>query len=306
MNEALRRAVWHYADAHAEPDGFTPTPIKGFGLMRAYTPTPITKAIFRPLVCLILQGSKQVLAGPDTYDFNAGQSAIIGADIPVMGRITRASRAEPYLALAVDLDLAMLLDLQAQIGGPVGPGPGPATASVVVDDTDAAVADCALRLMRLLERPDAIPVLHGSILREVHYWLLTGRHAPVIRGLARPGSHAQHVAKAVAVLRAEFDRPLPVERLAAVAGMSPSSFHQHFRAVTSLSPIQFQKQLRLIEARRRMLSDGLPASRAAFEVGYESISQFTREYGRMFGQPPGRDMSGSRAAAMSGIGLTLP
>lgn len=268
--------------------------------MRAYGPTPITKAIYRPLVCLILQGSKQVLAGPDTYDFNAGQSAIIGADIPVMGRITRASRAEPYLALAVDLDIAMLLDLQTQIGRPAGPATAPASASVVVDDTDVAVADSVLRLMRLLERPEAIAVLHGSMLREVHYWLLTGRHGPAIRGLARPDSYAQHVAKAVAVLRAEFDRPLPVERLAAVAGMSPSSFHQHFRAVTSLSPTQFQKQLRLIEARRRMLSDGLPASRAAFEVGYESISQFTREYGRMFGQPPGRDMSDSRAAALSG------
>ncbi len=268
-------------------------------MIRAYEPTGIMKSIYKPLVCLILQGAKQVTAGPETYTFAAGQSALVSADVPVMSRITRASRTEPYLALAIELDMTVLLDLSTQLGGSTDvmtAVPAVLVPAVLVDDTDAAVADCALRLMRLLDRVDAIPVLHPAITRELHYWLLAGRHGRAVRGLACPGGAAQRIARAVAVLRGEFDRPLRVERLAAAAGMSPSSFHHHFRAVTSLSPIQFQKQLRLIEARRRMLDDGLPASRAALEVGYESVTQFTREYGRMFGLPPRRDMSESRAA----------
>jgi len=163
--------------------------------------------------------------------------------------------------------------------------------------TDADVADAALRLMKLLDRPQAVPVLHAQLVREMHYWLLSGRHGPAIRRLAGPDGHAQRVARAVAVMRTDYMQPLPVERLAAAAGMSPSSFHQHFRAVTSLSPLQFQKQLRLIEARRLMLADGVSASSAAFAVGYESVSQFTREYGRMFGRPPATDMEALRSEA---------
>ena len=267
--------------------------------MAAYAPSSIMKSVYKPLICLILQGAKQFTTGPETYEFAAGQSVIVSADVPVSSRITRASRAEPYLALGIELDMAVLLDLSMQLGGPadvmtVLPTVLP---TVLIDDTDAAVADCALRLMRLLDRPEAIPLLQPSITRELHYWLLSGRHGRTVRGLARPGGTAQRIAQAVALLRAEFDRPLRVERLAAAAGMSSSSFHHHFRAITSLSPIQFQKHLRLIEARRRMLGDGVSTSRAALEVGYESITQFTREYGRMFGQPPRRDMNESRAAA---------
>jgi AraC-like DNA-binding protein len=166
-----------------------------------------------------------------------------------------------------------------------------------LDDTDETVADCALRLMRLLDRPEAIPVLRPAILKELHYWLLAGRHGDALRRLALPDSHAQRIARAIAILRAEFTGAVPVERLAEAAGMSASSFHQHFKAVTSLSPLQFQKQLRLLEARRLMLSEGLSASRAGFEVGYESVSQFTREYTRLFGAPPRRDVSESRDAA---------
>jgi AraC-like DNA-binding protein len=147
--------------------------------------------------------------------------------------------------------------------------------------------------------------LRPLIVRELHYWLLTGRHGRAVSGLACPDGIAERIARAVAVLRNRFDGPLRLGHLAAVAGMSPSTFHHHFRAVTSLSPLQFQKQLRLIEARRRMLSDRLPVSRAAFEVGYESVSQFTREYGRMFGLPPGRDMGSSRSTTSTSTPCSL-
>lgn len=294
MIQALQNAVRHFVDAHGDANGLASTPIQGVNMMRAYAPTGIMRSIYKPLICLILQGAKQVTVGSDTYNFAAGQSAIVSADVPVVSRITQASRAEPYLAVAVDLDMSLLLDLSAQMGDPNGASV--ATPAVLMDDTDAAATDCAVRLVKLLERPEAIPTLRPLIVRELYYWLLTGRHGRVVCGLACQDGIAQRVARAVAVLRSQFECSLRVEHLAAVAGMSPSTFHYHFRVITSLSPLQFQKQLRLIEARRRMLSDGLPVSRAAFEVGYESVSQFTREYGRMFGLPPGRDMSVSRTA----------
>jgi AraC-like DNA-binding protein len=170
-------------------------------------------------------------------------------------------------------------------------------APVRVDSTDADVADAALRLIRLLDRPAAAPVLRAQLVREAHYWLLTGRHGAAIRRLGFPNGHIQQVARAVALLRAEYASPLPVARLAEVAGMSPSSFHEHFRTVTSLSPRQFQKQLRLIEARRLMLAEGASSSSAAFRVGYESVQQFTREYARAFGLPPARDIEATKRAA---------
>jgi AraC-like DNA-binding protein len=144
--------------------------------------------------------------------------------------------------------------------------------------------------MRLLERPSSLPVLRAQLVREIHYWLLAGRHGAAIRALGVADSHARRIARAVAIIRSEYAKPLRIERLAEAAAMSPSSFHQHFRTITSLSPLQFQKQLRLIEARRMMLSEGSDVSSAAFGVGYESVPQFTREYGRMFGLPPAKDI----------------
>jgi AraC-like DNA-binding protein len=151
-----------------------------------------------------------------------------------------------------------------------------------------------LRLIRLLDRPAALPVLRAQLVREMHYWLLAGRHGPAIRRLGFPDGPARRIARAVEVIRAEFTASLPVERLASVAGMSPSTFHHHFRAVTSLSPLQFQKQLRLIEARRLMLAHGATPSHAASAVGYESTPQFTREYKRLFGLPPVRETEEAR------------
>ncbi|HEX2527672.1 MAG TPA: AraC family transcriptional regulator, partial [Geminicoccus sp.] len=160
--------------------------------------------------------------------------------------------------------------------------------TVLADDTDLATLDCAWRLMRLLDRPQAIPILHAGIMRELHYWLLSGRHGAALRGLALPDSHASRLARAIAILRSDYRARIPVERLAAAAAMGLTAFHRQFKRMTSLTPGQFQKRLRLIEARRLMLHEGHSASRAAFEVGYESLSQFTREYGRMFGLPPKR------------------
>ena len=224
--------------------------------------------------------------GKQAFTFSAGDSLLITADVPTVSQITHANIATPYLSLVLDLDPTLIADLVVEMkAAPVANG-----APVRVEPTDAEVANAALRLMQLLDRPASVPVLHRQLVREMHYWLLAGRHGAAIRNLGWPNSHAQRVARAVAVLRAEFRQSLRVEHLAAVAGMSPSSFHHHFRTVTSLSPLQFQKQLRLIEARRLMLSEGMNASSAAYAVGYESVPQFNREYARMFGLPPVRSM----------------
>lgn len=289
----LFHAVGRYAEAHPHPSGLTITPIPGLAVARATEPSGLMHAVSQPMVCLVVQGSKLVSTGTQSFAFSVGDSLLITADVPTVNQITRASAAAPYLSLVLALDLAVVADLAAQMG-PVPEGP---YAPVRVDATEAEVADTALRLMRLLDRPAAVPVLQTALLRELHYWLLAGRHGAAIRRLGWPGGHAPRVAKAVAVLRAEFAQALPVERLAAVAGMSPSSFHQHFRSQTSLSPLQFQKQLRLIEARRLMLSDGVSASSAAFAVGYESVPQFTREYGRLFGLSPVRHTEAARSQA---------
>ncbi|GGX37363.1 AraC family transcriptional regulator [Pigmentiphaga litoralis] len=312
--DTLLDAVRRYTQSHAGADGVAQTPIDGLMLVRATVPSGLLYDISRPLVCLVLQGSKQVTAATHSVSFSAGDSLLIAVDVPTVSQITQASIAAPYLSLALVLDPAIIADLTGQMevvrtGTAHGrqitaassaglqdvhrdgdAGSLSRDAALHVEPTEADVADVALRLVRLLERPAAVPVLQAQLVREMHYWLLAGRHGPAIRRLGWPEGHVHRIARAVAVLRADYAQPIAVERLATVAGMSPSSFHQHFRAVTSLSPLQFQKHLRLLEARRLMLTDGASASSAAFKVGYESVSQFTREYSRTFGQPPVRNV----------------
>lgn len=293
MIEGLRDAVSRYAEAHANLEGIAVTPIPGLTLIRASRPSELQYAISRPLVALVVQGQKRVTMGNDVHNFGMGESLLITADVPTISQITEACVGKPYYSLVLDLDPGLLAELSVEMKlAPVADS-GP----IHTEPTDAEVADAARRLMHLLDRPASVPVLKGQLLREMHYWLLAGRHGSVIRRLGWANGNLQRIAKAVAVLRADFDKPLPVEKLASVAGMSASSFHQHFRQVTALSPLQFQKQLRLIEARRRMIADGVSASTAAFDVGYESVPQFTREYRRMFGTPPVRDTSAARMAA---------
>ncbi|QBE63807.1 AraC family transcriptional regulator [Pseudoduganella lutea] len=286
----LLDAVRRYADHHTNADGFGTCAIPGLLSVRAFAPSGLQHAIAKPIVCLVVQGSKNVTMGATSVDFRAGESLLITADVPIASQITGASLAAPYLSLVMELDQAVIAELAVQMGQ----APEGEHVPVRVDTTDAEVADVALRLLRLLDRPAAVPVLHAQLVRELHYWLLAGRHGPALRRLGWPNGPAQRVARAVALLRTDFARTLPVERLAEVAGMSLSSFHQHFRAVTSLSPLQFQKGLRLIEARRLMVAEGASASSAAFAVGYESVPQFTREYGRLFGIPPVRDVKNAR------------
>jgi AraC-like DNA-binding protein len=295
MSDTLLNAIRRYVDAHGDTAGLAQTPVPGLTVIRVAEPGGLIHAIFHPLVCLVLQGAKQVTVGTKTLTLNAGDSMLITVDVPTVSQIVRASADAPYVSLVMHLDPAVIAELSLQMKAT----PGVDGSAIRYAPTDTEVSDAALRLMRLLDRPESVPVLHGQLVRELHYWLLTGRHGSAIRRLGWPDSHVQRITKAVTILQQEFTQQLPVERLAAAAGMSPSSFHEHFRSVTSLSPRQFQKQLRLIEARRLMMSDGATASSAAFAVGYQSVSQFTREYGRMFGTPPARDAEATRSWAES-------
>jgi AraC-like DNA-binding protein len=295
MTQTLLDTVRRYADAHADDFGIAQTSVPGLSMIRATSPSELQYAINRPLVAIVVQGSKRVTMGSETFDFGAGDSLLIAADVPTVSQITRANAGVPYYSLVYELDPAVIEPLamemrvvQASVGG-----------SVRVDPTEAEVAEAALRLLRVLDRPAALPVLQEQLVRELHFWLLAGRHGSAIRSLGVTDSHAQRIGRAVALIRESYAQPLGVERLAEVAGMSVSSFHQHFRAITSLSPLQFQKQLRLIEARRMMLSEGQPVSNAAYAVGYESVPQFTREYGRLFGVSPVRDVKQAKDRMMN-------
>jgi AraC-like DNA-binding protein len=286
MNTPLLQAVRRHADFHADAHGVASTPFPGFVVLRATSPGELLYAISRPLVAIVVQGAKRVTMGARTLDFGAGDSLLITADVPTVSQITSADASQPYCSLVLDLDMSLIQELAMEMSVAEDDRGTP----VRVVPTDPEVAATALRMLELLERPSAVPVLGRQLLREMHYWLMAGRHGLAIRNLGVAESRYRQVSKAVAIIRSEFARPLPIARLAEAAAMSPTTLHEHFKALTSLSPLQFQKQLRLIEARRMMLSEGSSASDAAYAVGYESVPQFTREYRRLFGAPPARDV----------------
>jgi AraC-like DNA-binding protein len=281
--ETLLQAVQRHTEAHSQADGVAASAVPGLTTVRATMPSPLLHAIPRPLLCLVLQGGKHVTVGQQDTLYGAGDSLLITADVPTISQITCASRAAPYLALVLELDAAVFAALADE-------GAAPVTTA-----TDAELADAALRLMHLLDRPASVPILHTQLVRELHYWLLTGRHGAAVSRFGGQTGPALHIRRAIARLRTDFAQPLPVDELAALAAMSSSSFHHHFRKLTSLSPLQFQKRLRLIEAQRLMRFQDASASSAAFAVGYESVPQFTRDYSKLFGAPPVRDLRAVRA-----------
>ncbi|CAN7740210.1 AraC family transcriptional regulator [Duganella sp. LjRoot269] len=295
MDTALLEVASRYADTHVDASGVARTPVPGLVILRETAVTSLQYAISKPLVALVLQGSKRVSMGTRTFDFGAAESLLITADVPTVSQITSASLDKPYYSIVVELNPRVISTLVDDIGS----APFLAAMPIRVEPTEVEVSDAARRLLCLLDRPAALPILRDQHLRELHYWLLCGQHGGAIRALGVNDSHAGRIARAVEMIRSNFRTSLRTEQLADAAGMSMSAFHVHFRSVTSLSPLQFQKQLRLIEARRTMLADGATIATAAFAVGYESVQQFTREYGRVFGQPPGRDIRMAKTATRS-------
>jgi AraC-like DNA-binding protein len=295
MSTTLLEIASRYADSHVSADGVARTPIPGLAILRETAATALHFTISKPMVALVLQGSKRVSMGPDTFNFGAGESLLITADVPTVSQITGAALDKPYYSVVLELDPVVISTLVDDIGS----APFVAGLPIRVDPTEIEVSDAMRRLLSLLDRPASLPILQDQHLRELHYWLLCGQHGGAIRALGVTDSHARRIAHAVELIRSSFRKPLRIDQLADAARMSLSAFHVHFRSATSLSPLQFQKQLRLIEARRTMLADGATIANAAFSVGYESVPQFTREYGRVFGQPPARDIRTARIAMRS-------
>ena len=288
MSSALRNAVSAHITSTHNQDGLFPTVIDGLAVMKASGNVLPNHMIYRPALCIVVQGSKQVTFGDRTLELGEMQAMVVSLELPAFGVITKATPQRPYLALALELDIAVIQDVLVELD----PQPRPNTEaglSIFVQDVDGPLADCVHRLIRLLDTPKAIPVLSPAIKREICFWLLSGPNAAEVCKLAVADSHTRRIAAAIHILRDNFVRPIRVEELADAARMSPSSFHQHFKTLTSMTPLQYQKQLRLIEARRLLMNDGSHVAGAAHRVGYESPSQFSREYARMFGAPPKRD-----------------
>ncbi len=295
MHPALKLALSRYMDAHGGSDGPYVTAVDGFYLLRASGETLPNPRIYQPALCVVAQGAKRVMLGDEVFDYREGQALVISIELPVLGKVIHASAERPFLGLSLDLDLHALREVMAQLDPP--PQPAPGGLGLFVGELGEALADCLVRLVRLLDTPEAIPVLRSGIMREICYWLLVGPHGGEVCKIALPNGPVQRIAEALHLLREDIARPIRIERLAAVASMSPSSFHQHFKTLTSLTPLQYQKQLRLQEARRLMLAGQANAVSAAYRVGYESPSQFSREYARMFGAPPRRDIAAHASVA---------
>jgi AraC-like DNA-binding protein len=251
-----------------------------------------------PLLVIIVQGKKTALLGEETYNYRVAQYVTISVDLPLRAFVMQATPEQPYLAFKLKLDLRQLCDLLAetQAIASIASNKENSIKGLVVSNADAPLLDCALRLTMLLDTPQDIPILAPMIIREIYYRLLIGEQSEAVRQIATSGSAMYRIAEAIELIKANFTQLLRVEDLARHANMSSSSFHHHFRAVTAMSPVQYQKQLRLLEARRLMLVENSDATCAADRVGYESRSQFSREYSRMFGAPPLRDIERSRIA----------
>ena len=251
--------------------------------------------VYEPILCIVVQGKKETLLSEETYSYSAAQYIVISVDLPLNGTVVEATPDQPYLGFKLNLDSTELCDIVAQIQSNSSKKEN-SVRGVFVSDTDEPLIDCAIRLTRLLETPQDLPFLAPMVIREIYYRLLIGEQGEAVRQIATSGSHMQRIATVIKQIKTDFKEPIRVEDLAKQANMSPSSFHRHFKEVTSMSPLQYQKQIRLLEARRLLLAKDIDATHAAYQVGYESPSQFSREYSRMFGAPPMRDIERLRTA----------
>jgi AraC-like DNA-binding protein len=264
-------------------------------LSRFSAPTHLSALVYDPCLCLVAQGAKDVVLADEAYHLNSAHSLLVAIDIPVAARVTEASPRRPYLGVRIALDSGVVGELLAD--GMSTPVQGPPARGIAVTPVEPPLLDAVTRLVVLLNSPQDIVPLAPLVLREISYRLLSGPQGLRLRQIVSAGAPAQRIARAIRWLKDHFTDPLRIESLAKHVRMSPSAFHLHFKNLTAMSPLQYQKRLRLHEARRLMLGEGIDAGDAAFRVGYESPSQFSREYRRMFGAPPSQDMATVKAEA---------
>jgi AraC-like DNA-binding protein len=288
--------------ARAVPEDGTSEPLAGLRLRRASSPTELGHGVSDPALCVIAQGSKEIMLGDHRYRYDPAHYLIATAELPIASQITEASKEHPYLGLVLTLDPTLVGSVMVEAGHPA-PRSHSAMKAIDVSPLDASLLDAVVRLVRLLDSPTDARFLAPLVKREIVYRLLTGEQGGRVCHIAALGGHTHRIAKAIERLRKDFDQPLRIEHIARELGMSVSGFHHHFKEVTAMSPLQFQKQLRLQEARRLMLDEHLDAASAGYRVGYDDASHFNREYKRLFGAPPMRDVEWLRGAARESAGL---
>ncbi len=265
------------------------TAIQGLTLFRRDAPTEPTSSMYEPCVCVIAQGAKRVLLGEERYVYDARHFLITSVDLPTLVQVINASREKPCLGLVLKFDQREMSQLMVDSHLPP-PRANQSTRGMATGEMTFPLLTAFQRLVDLLAEPEDIPILSPIIQREIFYRLLLGDQGARLRQIASAGSQSHQIARAIDWLKGHYTEPLRVDDLASQVHMSPSTFHHHFRTLTAMSPLQYQKWLRLNEARRLMLTERLDAATTAFQVGYESPSQFSREYSRLFGAPPLRDI----------------
>jgi AraC-like DNA-binding protein len=283
--------------ARAMPRDGVSEPYPGVNLARFARPTELHHGFLEPCFCVIAQGAKTLTLGEDVFRYDPARYMVATVGVPMTAQVVEASPDRPYLALRLALDPAVVASVMVESALVPPRGEGGGVRAVDVSRLDADLLDATLRLVRLVETPDAYRALAPMVVREIVYRLLAGAQGGRMRHLATVGGLAHRMVRAVAKLRENFDKPLRIGRVAKALGMSTSGFHAHFKAVTAMSPLQFQKQLRLQEARRLMLGENLDAAEAGYRVGYDDPAYFSRDYKRHFGEPPMRDVERLRESA---------
>lgn len=286
-NQSLQQLV-SSIQRHATMDKSVGTSIHELHLSCFASPTELTSLVYEPCLCIIAQGSKEVLLAGDSYRLDPAQFLLVSVDLPVDARVLEASTSKPYMGLRISLDPKVVGELLAD--GTGIPSTGPSERGLAVTPVEPRLLDAVMRLVNLLDEPQDIRPLAPLVLREITHRVLTGPQGLRLRQIALAGAPAHRIAGAIRWLKDHFADPLRIDSLAEQVGLSVSSFHLHFKNVTAMTPLQYQKRMRLQEARSLMLGEKLDAADAAFRVGYESPSQFSREYRRMFGAPPRKDV----------------
>jgi AraC-like DNA-binding protein len=289
--QELARSIGQYTE---DADGGDPIPtaIEGLRFLRSNQSGQPGYCLFKPALYMTLQGAKWATFGEKRYKFAAGQGLMVAVDVPSRGTVTVANPRKPYLGLEIGLDFAIMQEVAEQIDLNLSVPGKPKACGAFVLDLNRQLLDCARHAIRLLDNPEAIPTLYPGIMREVCYWLLTGPGGnQVSQIMIMANGHDQRIIQVVHTLRDKLRETIPVVKLASAVHMSPATFHRQFKSVTGMSPLQYQKQLRLHEARRLLIFRHATVESAALDVGYVSVSQFSREYTRVFGTSPRRDAS---------------
>lgn len=277
-----------------EADGSHATEVPGLLLHRLSAPSLPTPGILCASLCVVAQGAKEVRLGDGVYRYDPNHFLLVAAHMPIESRVITASRKAPYLSLSLELDQALVCEIAAQVPAQALQG---TSGALAVSPLDPELLDAVARLVALTRSARDRAVLAPLVLREITYRLLASEQGPRLRQIALGDGSTQRILRALRWLREHYTEPFRIEALAREVHLSPSALHQHFKSVTAMSPLQYQKQLRLHEARRLMLTEHLDASEACFRVGYESPSQFSREYRRLFGSPPRKDITSARTTA---------